>query len=167
MPDAPPTVLDVRIRTQLDLVRPVRKVIEALLASLGWSEDDVADVGLVATEVIQNAVEHGSKNDGSETVEVRCWLDGGEAIAGAPEEADWKAGSKAGSKAGLIVEVADPGTGKGADSLLSRDVTVPPPEDSSRGRGLYLVHRMAARMDRGRMPGGGSVVSVLLRATAS
>jgi len=146
-PDAPATALTVRIPTQLELVRPVRKVIEALLESLGWSEDDVADVGLVATEVIQNAVEHGSRNDGDETVDVRCALEGG-GLSGA-----------------LVVEVRDPGTGKGTESLLDRDVTVPPPEDSSRGRGLYLVHRMAERLQRARASGGGSVVRVRLRAS--
>jgi anti-sigma regulatory factor (Ser/Thr protein kinase) len=147
----PPTALDVTIPTQLELVRPVRKVLEALLASLGWSDDDVADVGLVATEVIQNAVEHGSKNDGGESVRVCCSIEG-EGEEGVPSA--------------MIVEVRDPGTGKGADSLLSRDVTLPPPEDSSRGRGLYLVHRMAEHLDRGRAAGGGSVVRVRLKASA-
>src|SRR5205085_1473116 len=126
----------VRVPTRLEMVRPVRKVLEALLASLGWSEDDVADVGLVATEVIQNAVEHGSRNDGSESVDVRC---------GVEEEA-------------FVVEVVDPGTGKGASSLLDRDVTVPPPVDASRGRGLYLVHRMAKHMHRASLEGGGCLV---------
>lgn len=129
---------DVRIPTRLELVGPVRRVLEALLASLGWTEDDVADAGLIATEVIQNAVEHGSRNDGGETVGIHFRLDG----------------------AVVTLDVTDPGTGKGPDSLLSRDVTVAPPLEASRGRGLYLVHRMSREMDRRRADGGGSFVRV-------
>ncbi len=135
--DLPRPAFDARIPTRLELVGPLRRILEALLASLGWSEDDVADAGLVATEVIQNAVEHGSRNDGAEVVSVRCHLDG----------------------ATVTLDVTDPGTGKGPDSLLSRDVTVAPPMEASRGRGLYLVHRMS-RMDRGRTDHGGSSVRV-------
>ena len=125
-------------------MRPVRKMLEGLLGSDGWGEDDIADVGLVATEVIQNAVEHGSRNDGVEYVEVRCALEGG----------------------AIVIEVTDPGTGKGPESLLLRDVTVPPPVDSSRGRGLYLVHRMSREMDRARSSVGGSVVRVRFQGSA-
>jgi anti-sigma regulatory factor (Ser/Thr protein kinase) len=116
-------------------------MLEGLLASEGWGEEDVADVGLVATEVLQNAVEHGSKNDGSEAVEVRCTI---------PAAEVW-------------IEVTDPGTGKGPQSLLARDVTVAPPLDSSRGRGLYLVARMSKEMERGLAPAGGALVRVRFR----
>jgi serine/threonine-protein kinase RsbW len=137
--DAPVTpALRVRIPTTLEMVRPVRRLLESLLASDGWGEDDVADVGLVATEVLQNAVEHGSRNDGRESVEVRCELLGGV----------------------VEIEVTDPGTGKGPDSLLAQDPDRPPPEDSSRGRGLYLVQRIAHGMERIRTADGGSRVRV-------
>ena len=144
MPEGTPSALRIRIPTDLLFVRFVRKMLEGLLASEGWGEEDVADAGLVATEVIQNAVEHGSRNDGSEAVEVACSFEGG-------------------TPASLVVEVSDPGTGKGPQSLLARDVTHPPPDASSRGRGLYLVHRMSHTMDRERGGGGGSVVRVRLR----
>jgi serine/threonine-protein kinase RsbW len=137
--DRPTTpALRVLLPTMLEMVRPVRRILESLLASEGWSEDDVADVGLVATEILQNAVEHGSRNDGREAVEVRCEVLGRE----------------------VVIEVADPGTGKGVESLLLQDPERPPPEDASRGRGLYLVQRIARRMDRLRAPHGGSLLRV-------
>lgn len=142
--DGSPPRLSVRIPTSLEYVRPVRRLLECLLAAEGWGEDDVADVGLIATEVLQNAVEHGSKNDGSEVVDVECALVSRE----------------------IVIQVEDPGTGKGTQSLLSRDVTVPPPLDSSRGRGLYLVHRMTKAMERGASRGGGSLVRVRIKETA-
>jgi serine/threonine-protein kinase RsbW len=130
----------VSIPTSLEYVRPVRKMLEGLLGGEGWSEDDVADAGLVATEVIQNAVEHGSRGDGAEAVEVQCVLGPGV----------------------LEIAVHDPGSGKGPRALLARDVVTPPPIDSSRGRGLYLVNRMSKTMERGIGPDGGSVVRVRL-----
>ena len=134
--DARPVSLVVEIPSSLDFVGPVRRVLEGLLASHGWGEEDVADVGLVATEVLQNAVEHGSRNDGAEAVRVACTVKGTE----------------------ILIDVDDPGSGKGPQSLLARDVTVPPPVDSSRGRGLYLVHRMAHELHREhRVDGGGRV----------
>ena len=113
-------------------------MLEGLLGGEGWGEDDVADVGLVATEVIQNAVEHGSRADGAEQVEIRCTIKGKV----------------------VEIEVVDPGTGKGTRDLLARDVVTPPPIESSRGRGLYLVNRMSQAMERGVSPRGGSVVRV-------
>lgn len=139
--DARPVSLVVVMPSSLELVGPVRRVLEGLLASQGWGEEDVADVGLVATEVLQNAVEHGSRNDGGEAVRVDCSVLGAE----------------------IRIDVDDPGTGKGPQALLSRDVTVPPPVDSSRGRGLYLVHRMSHEMNRERLPDGGGRVRVRFR----
>ena len=142
MPEGLPAPLTIRIPTDLAFVRPVRKMIEGLLAAQSWGEDDVADAGLVATEVVQNAVEHGSRNDGTETVEISCAL-----TAGA-----------------VVIDVVDPGTGKGPEALLARDVTAPPPADSPRGRGLYLIHRMVREFDRRLDPRGGSFIRVRLGA---
>ncbi len=139
--DARPVSLVVVMPSSLELVGPVRRIVEGLLASQGWGEEDVADVGLVATEVLQNAVEHGSRNDGAEAVRVEVVVEGAE----------------------LRMDVDDPGTGKGPESLLARDVTVPPPLDSSRGRGLYLVHRMSHDLRREHRPDGGGRVRVGFR----
>lgn len=139
--DAHPVTLAVVIPSTLDLVGPVRRVLEGLLFSQGWSEEDVADVGLVATEVLQNAVEHGSRNDGGEVVRFDVAIEGTE----------------------IRIDVDDPGTGKGPQALLTRDVTVAPPVDSSRGRGLYLVHRMSHELHRERRSDGGGRVRVRFR----
>jgi serine/threonine-protein kinase RsbW len=141
VPEPLPAALTVAVPTDLGFVRPVRKMIEALLAAQGWDEEAVADVGLVATEVLQNAVEHGSRNDGTERVEVAVALEGSAAT----------------------IEVLDPGTGRGPAALLAQDVTRPPPPDAPRGRGLFLVNRMVERLDRAASGGGGSRVRVRVR----
>ncbi len=111
MPEGLPSALSIRIPTNLVFVRPVRKMIEGLLAAQDWGEDDVADAGLVATEVVQNAVEHGSRNDGAESIEITCTL----------------------TEQSVVIDVVDPGTGKGPQSLLSRDVTAAPAETRPAG----------------------------------
>ena len=114
-----------------------------MLASEGWNEEDSADAGLVISELLQNAIEHGSRNDGAEAVRCRC--------TSRPEGT-------------VEIVVHDPGTGKGFESLARRDVTTPPPLDAVRGRGLFLVHRMTETLDRSRAKDGGSLVAVRLRA---
>ena len=75
---------------------------------------------------------------------------------------------------GLIPNRADRERGPGPVGQDERDrweefgdLTVPPPIDSSRGRGLYLVHRMSREMERARSPRGGSTVKVRFQGTPS
>ena len=138
MPEALPDELVLVVPTDLVFVRPVRKMIEGLLLSQGWTEDDVGDVGLVVTEMVQNAIEHGSRADGGERVDLRCSL-GGDSV---------------------VLEAGDPGTGKVPQDLLARDVTLSVPLDAPRGRGLYLIHRLAAEFDRSLHRTGGCLVRV-------
>ncbi len=145
MPEALPAALRMRCPTDLDYVRPVRKMLQALLEAQGWDEEPVEDAGLVFTEMLQNAIEHGSRADGSEEVEITCRL---EAQA-------------------VLFEVVDPGTGKDPRGVLARDVTQPPPPDAARGRGLFLVHRMTCAMDRTLSKAGGCRIAVRLERQAS
>ena len=138
MPEALPGELVLVVPTDLVYVRPVRKIIEGLLLSQGWGEDDAGDVGLVVTEMVQNAIEHGSRADGRERVDLRCRL----------------------NEDSVILEASDPGTGKDPQLLLARDVTSSVPLDDPRGRGLYLIHRLAAEFDRSLRRAGGCLVRV-------
>lgn len=145
MPEGLPGALCLRLPTHLAVVRPFRKMLEGLLAAQGWGEEEVEDAALVATEVVQNAIEHGSRNDGRETVDVRLVLEA-QAVG---------------------LEVSDPGTGKDPRLVLVRDVTVPPDLESSRGRGLFLIHRLSARFDRLLTEAGGFRIRVRLEGAAS
>ncbi len=120
-------------------------MLEALLLAQGWLEDDVEDAALVVTEIVQNAVEHGSKCDGSESVEVTCLLTGD----------------------ALEIEVEDPGTGKDPHEALERDVTAPVPLDATRGRGLFLIDRLCGQFDRSLNDNGGMRIRVRREASAS
>lgn len=139
MSEALPGTVRIRFTTRLEMVRPLRKMLVAVLQAQGWDEDALEDAALVATEVLQNAVEHGSRHDGSEEVDVLLSV-----LADACE---------------LVVR--DPGSGKGPQSLLARDPAQPPDPSSDRGRGLFLVHRLAVSLERG-CEGPGACVRVRL-----
>jgi len=123
---AVPGVVQIRFSTRLEMVRPLRKMLVAVLEAHGWDEEALEDAALVATELLQNAVEHGSRHDGREDVTVRMVVQG--------DTCD--------------LEVHDPGTGKGPTSLLARDPAQPPDPASDRGRGLFLVHRLSVSLER-------------------
>jgi anti-sigma regulatory factor (Ser/Thr protein kinase) len=141
MPEALPDEIRLRVPTDLVYVRPVRKMVEGLLASQGWNEEAVDDVGLVVTEIVQNAIEHGSRGTGKERIEVRVEV----------------------AEDSIVLEVVDPGTGKDPRLLLERDVTLAVPLDAPRGRGLYLVHQLSKAFDRLLSAGGGCTVRVRMQ----
>lgn len=126
MPDGLPHPFRIDIPSDLAFVRPVRKMLEGLLYAQGWEEDDVDDASLIVTEIVQNAVEHGSRGDGSERIFVTVY----------PHEA------------AVDLEVRDPGTGKDPALAVTRDVTEPVPMDEPRGRGLFLIHRLSVGFER-------------------
>lgn len=133
MPDALPSPLRLNVPTHLVFVRPVRKMLEGLLYAQGWEEDDVQDAGLMVTEIVQNAVEHGSKGDGSEEVSVVI-----------------DAGATA-----VVITVVDPGSGVDPQKALDRDIETPVPLDEARGRGLFLINRLAGCFERSISTSGG------------
>lgn len=144
MPEALTAPVWIHLPTNLEFVRPGRKMIEALLYGQGWEEDDVEEAALVATELLQNAIEHGSRNDGTEVARVRVSV----------------------AERAVELVVVDPGTGKDPADLIERDVTVPVPLDSPRGRGLFLINRLAVNFVRARDDAGGARVHARVECAA-
>jgi anti-sigma regulatory factor (Ser/Thr protein kinase) len=138
MPDALPHAFQLEVPADLVFVRPVRKMVEGLLYAQGWVEDDVDDVALIITEIVQNAVEHGSKADGSESIRVQVHT-----------HAD-----------AIELEVLDPGTGEDPRVAVDRDVVAAVPMDEVRGRGLFLINRLSGLFERDIHVSGGLCVRV-------
>ncbi len=138
MPDGLPAPLELQIPTDLVFVRPVRKMLEGLLYAQGWTEDDVDDASLVITEIVQNAVEHGSRADGKEAVRI--------VIHTQPDA--------------VQLEVEDPGTGRDPQRALDRDIEAPVPMEETRGRGLFLINRLAQHFERSIGTSGGLHLTV-------
>lgn len=135
-----PSAVFLRVPSDLIYVRPVRKMVEALLLGQGWSEEQIEDAALLATEAVQNAIEHGSRRDGREFVELCVRVE----------------------EAAVDLECVDPGTGDDPREALERDPSQPVPMDQPRGRGLFLMYRIATRMDRRLAPSGGLCLRVRL-----
>ena len=133
MPDGLPAPIELQIPTDLAFVRPVRKMLEGLLYAQGWQEDDVDDASLIVTEIVQNAVEHGSKGDGKECVRISFLTEPG----------------------ALQLEVEDPGSGEDPGQAVERDIEKPVPMDEPRGRGLFLINRLAQNFERSIGASGG------------
>jgi len=133
MPDALPAPIELQVPTDLVFVRPVRKMLEGLLYAQGWKEDDVDDASLIVTEIVQNAVEHGSKGDGTEWIRLTIF-------------------SQANA---LELEVEDPGSGRDPRAALQRDLLKPVPMEEPRGRGLFLINRLAQHFERSIGASGG------------
>ncbi len=144
MPEALPAPVRITLVTDLVFVRVARKMLEGLLHAQGWEEETVEEIALVATELVQNAIEHGSRNDGTEIAVLELLLE---------DDA-------------VVLEMIDPGTGKDPSLLLQRDVEQPVPLDASRGRGLFLVNRLARKFERSRDESGGSRVRARMEADA-
>ncbi|MDA1195435.1 MAG: ATP-binding protein [Planctomycetota bacterium] len=138
MPDGLPLALQIDLPADLVYVRPLRKMVEGLLYAQGWDEDNVDDAALIVTEVVQNAVEHGSRGDGAETVRVSLHV--------LPD--------------GLDLDVVDPGSGRDPRVAVDRDVLAPVPMDQARGRGLFLIHRLSVKFVRAVDGSGGLRVHV-------
>ena len=136
MPDGLPNAFRIDIPSDLAFVRPVRKMLEGLLYAQGWEEDDVDDASLIVTEIVQNAVEHGSRNDGSEQIEIAIHV----------------------RRTAVDLEVRDPGTGKDPTVAVERDVTAPVPMDEPRGRGLFLINRLSIGFERSVEDEGGLLI---------
>lgn len=113
--------LNLDVRTDLACVPDVRRAVEDLLEAIAWTDDDREDVGLIVTEAVQNAIEHGSRADGTEIVRVHVAADSRR----------------------IALTVEDPGTGRDPQRVLHIDATQVPPFDSPRGRGLFLIHKLA------------------------
>ncbi len=145
MPESLPAPLQLQVPTHLAFVRPVRKMLEGLLYAQGWTEDDVDDAALIITEIVQNAVEHGSRGDGTESVRI---------VIDARTDA-------------VEMEVEDPGSGEDPRTALERDVETPVPLEESRGRGLFLIYRLAGDMQRTLGEAGGLCIRARKEISAS
>jgi anti-sigma regulatory factor (Ser/Thr protein kinase) len=125
---------NVRIPNDLALVKPLRDLISSLCRLDGFDEEKTQEVALVATELINNAIEHTTP---SGVTEVR---------GGSFDDR-------------LEIAVVD----QAEDTLDTQDFAFegPPDETSDRGRGLFLVQAFADDVSVDAIKGGGNRIKVL------
>jgi len=124
----------VRIPNDLALVRGLRNLLSSLSRLEGFDEERTQEIALVATELINNAIENA---DASDTTEVH---------GGAYEDR-------------LELHVTD-----SSSTILDEDcfeLDGPPDPSSERGRGLFLVKAFTDSVKVCPAEGGGNRISVL------
>lgn len=128
----------VTFSADMSFVRPVRHLVRALCALARYGEDEIQTYELVATEMLNNSIEHGSNGPG-ESIEVTITV-----------RADC-----------FRMEVLDPGRGGEpfARDALTKATKSPNLEDA-RGRGLFLIRSFVDQLSVRHEPGRGTRVTV-------
>lgn len=117
-------------------LQPLEEFLEESLMNLGMGENDIADVAISVTELVNNAIFHGNRNDPDKTVEVRIVL----------------------KNKGVEISVAD--EGKGFDPT---DIPDPLSNENlmkETGRGVFIVRSLMDRLEILAGKNGGSIVRI-------
>jgi len=122
----------------LRYVRPVRHFISALCALAEYDEDETESIALVATELLNNAIEHGARGP-DEEIELTMRV-----------TADM-----------FSFVVVDPGRGgeKFARTAI-RKASIMPDLDEPRGRGLFLIKNYMDELEISYDPARGTRLAV-------
>jgi anti-sigma regulatory factor (Ser/Thr protein kinase) len=121
-------------------VKPVRSFVTVAADVAGFSDEQIEELGLVVTELFNNAVEYGCES-AEAAVSVVCTL--------LPD--------------GLRMTVSDPGRKQKVDfdALLERAALDKPVDDlEQRGRGLFLIRRLTDDMAIRSTPARGTEVTI-------
>jgi len=117
--------VELSFSANMQYVRPVRHFIHALCKLAEYDDEESEEIQLVATEILNNCIEHGS-NGPDDEIGVTLRISGAE----------------------FRFEVIDPGMGGAvfAERALRRADQMPDIEQP-RGRGLFLIKRFMDTMD--------------------
>jgi anti-sigma regulatory factor (Ser/Thr protein kinase) len=118
-------VVALSFSANMQYVRPVRHIIQSLCQLAEYEDTETEEIQLVATEILNNSIEHGSDGPADEiSVLMRVTV------------------------AEFCFQVTDPGRGGAgfAKDALNRADTMPDIEEP-RGRGLFLIHRFMDDLD--------------------
>jgi anti-sigma regulatory factor (Ser/Thr protein kinase) len=124
----------VRIPNDLALVKPLRDLISSLCRLDGYDDEKTQEIALVATELINNAIEH----------------------TGVPASTEIRGGSYDDRLELSVIDEAIEALGDG-----SFDFDGPPDAANERGRGLFLVQAFADRIRVSPVEGGGNRIDVV------
>jgi anti-sigma regulatory factor (Ser/Thr protein kinase) len=118
-------VVALSFSANMQYVRPVRHFIQALCQLAEYDEAEGDEIQLVATEILNNSIEHGSAGPADEIVVLMRV-----------------------TTAEFCFQVTDPGRGGAefANEALSRADHMPDIEQP-RGRGLFLIHKFMDDLD--------------------
>ncbi len=122
----------------LGLARPVREMLNVTLTELGYDEEFREELGLAATELLNNSFEHASERE--EHVVTLGWSAGGENCE------FW---------------VHDEGEGRITQEDFDLMGEGPPDHFEDRGRGLFLIRAFCDRVEVRDAEEGGTIVRIV------
>lgn len=112
-----------RIESKMSALRLVESSVDSLTSELGISQDNYGKILVATMEAVNNAIQHGNKSDPEKFVEVEMLLEG----------------------KSITVLVTDEGSG--FDPKKVPDPTRPENIEEINGRGVFLMSRLADRME--------------------
>ncbi|MEO0793798.1 MAG: SpoIIE family protein phosphatase [Verrucomicrobiota bacterium] len=124
------TVQQVRVRASLEAVHPVREMFVAYLESVDVSASEIGGWKLVFTELLNNAIIHGSGENDSESIEI-----------------EWSLSNRA-----IQLCIEDPGTGPTKSQEI--EATLPENPEQDHGRGRFIIQSFADRVAEWRTTNG-------------
>jgi len=136
-PDHSSLEIRMRMPNHMALTRPLREFLALTLEAQGFDEEDIDEIRLVATEMVNNSFEHASDRPMHE-VEVRILVD----------DERWE------------FRIWDEGEGRLTQKDFEFEGEGPPDHLGDRGRGTYLITCFSDEVEVTEVPGGGTEVKV-------
>ena len=134
----PPSItIGLRLPNLMFLTKPCRDFVSDTLRATKWGEDEIEEIALVCTEVVNNSFEHASDNEWHE-VEIDMEIDADQ----------W------------VFRIRDEGQGRLRQEDFNFEGKGPPAGFGDRGRGTYLIACFSDKVKVSERPGGGTEVEI-------
>lgn len=133
----PPIEIGLRLPNLMFLTRPCREFVSHTLKSQGFEPDQIDEIALVCTEVVQNSFEHASDKDWH-TVEIDMLID----------DEKW------------VFTIRDEGKGRLQQEDFDFAGKGPPSGFHDRGRGTFLIASFSDKVVVRDAPNGGTEVEI-------
>lgn len=136
MPTIETKTFDLEIMSDTKYLTRVEKLSEEVASYAQMDESDSDDLGIVTTELVNNAIHHGNKSDPSKKVRVTFSV----------------------SSDKIIVRIKDQGEGFNPEKL--KDPLAPENLLSESGRGIFLIRALMDSLDFTFHPDGTETIAV-------
>ena len=133
----PPIEIGLRLPNLMFLTRPCREFVSHTLQSQGFEQEQIDEIALVCTEVVQNSFEHASDND-LHQVEIDMLIDAEK----------W------------VFRIRDEGKGRLQQEDFDFSGKGPPSGFKDRGRGTFLIASFSDKVVVRVSPNGGTEVEI-------
>lgn len=133
----PPLKIGIKLPNLMFLTRPLREFVSTTLEATGFDEEEIDEIALITTEVVNNSFEHASDEEWHE-VEIDMVV----------QEDMW------------VLRIRDIGEGRLRQEDFDFEGKGPPEHLEDRGRGTYLISCFSDQVVVREVPTGGTEVEI-------